>query len=56
MKVSPFYSKIKGIKVYHNNDECHLGDNINPKYLKQGYGIGKRRLCELCEKLNSEGK
>lgn len=54
MKVSPFYSKIKGTRVYHNNNKCHLGDSINPKYLRPG--TDQRRLCEECKKLNREGK
>ena len=54
MKVSPFYSKIKGTRVYHNNDKCHLGDNINKKYKRTG--TDKRRLCKECKELNKEGK
>jgi len=55
MKVLPFYSKIKGTRVYHNNDECHLGDNINKRKHRES-GTDQRRLCKECKRLNREGK
>lgn len=54
MLVSPFYSKRKNLKVYHNNNKCTEGNNIERENLKQG--TGGRRLCERCKKLNREGK
>ena len=54
MIVSPFYSKRKNLKVYHNNNKCTEGNNIERENLKKG--TGGRRLCERCKKLNREGK
>ena len=54
MQVSPFHSKLEGIEVYHNNNECTLGNNIEHKNIKQG--TGGKRLCKQCKKLNREGK
>lgn len=54
MQVSPFHSKLKGIEVYHNNNECTLGNNIEHNNIKQG--TGGKRLCEQCKKRNREGK
>lgn len=54
MRVIPFHSKRKDIKVYHNNNRCTEGNNIEPWNYKRG--TGGRRLCERCKKLNKEGK
>ena len=54
MQVMPFYSKRKDIKVYHNNNKCTEGNNIEPENLK--HGTSGRRLCERCKKLNKERK
>ena len=54
MKVLPFYSKIKGRKVYHNNDKCYDGNNIELK--NKRYGIDNRRLCDTCKKKNKKGE
>ena len=54
MRVNSFYSIMKDIKVYHNNNKCAEGNNIEPKNLK--HGTAGRRLCERYKKLNREGK
>ena len=54
MQVSPFHSKRKGIMVYHNNNRCTEGNNIESRNYKRG--TGGKRLCERCKKLNREGK
>lgn len=54
MQVTPFHSKRKDIKAYHNNSKCTEGNNIERENLKRG--TGGRRLCERCKKLNKEGK
>ena len=57
-KVPPFYSANPNIpaneRVYHNNNKCTEGNNIETYYLKQG--TDNRPLCKTCQKLNSEGK
>ncbi len=45
-----WHSTVPGTKVYHNNRKCELGDNINPKYKRQG--TGNYRICERCAELN----
>lgn len=50
MKVNPFHSKEEGIEVYHNNNNCTEGDNIQP-YNKVS-GTGGLRLCDHCRRLN----
>ena len=54
MRISPFHSIRKDINVYHNNDKCTEGNNIERKNFK--HGTGGKRLCERCKKLNREGK
>lgn len=41
--------------VYHNNSACDEGKKIKPEHRVDGEGVG-RRLCEVCAKLNAEGK
>jgi len=52
-KVTPFHSKNPNNKsskqVYHNNNKCTEGNNIEIKYRK--IGTAGRRLCEACKKL-----
>ncbi len=52
--ITPWYSKLKGIKVYHNNTTCHLGNNIEPRNRKSG--TGGKRICEECRRKNKQGK
>jgi hypothetical protein len=55
MKVPPFYSiKKSDRQVYHNNNRCTEGNNIEKENLRQG--TDGRPLCDHCERLNREGK
>ena len=49
VKVSPWYSS-KTKKVYHYNTNCPEGNNIEPKYRKQG--TGGLQKCNHCKRLN----
>lgn len=51
---TPWYSKVKGIKVYHNNTTCTLGNNIERHNIKSG--TGRKRLCKGCRRRNKQGK
>jgi hypothetical protein len=53
-KVPAFHSTRPGEKVYHNNNKCMTGNNIEKKYLTSG--DGGKVLCAECKKLNDEGK
>jgi hypothetical protein len=54
-KIPPFHSiRESDRKVYHNNNRCTEGNNIE-KYNRVS-GTGDRRLCEHCKRLNDEGK
>ncbi len=46
--VAPWHSS-KDSKVYHDNDECTEGNNIETKYRLPGKG--NRKLCKKCEEL-----
>jgi len=46
-KVSPFYSVKQ--TVYHNNNSCTEGNNIEKENLRQG--TGGKPLCSRCSKL-----
>ena len=50
MKVNPFHSKLPETEVYHNNNECTEGDNIQPE--NRVSGTGGHRLCSGCRELN----
>ena len=54
MRVSPIYSKRRGTKVYHNNNECPERNNIERRYLVRG--TGGKRLCHRCKEYNAKGK
>lgn len=55
-KVSAFHtSEPETPAVYHNNSACDEGKKIKPEHRVDGEGVG-RRLCEVCAKLNAEGK
>jgi hypothetical protein len=53
-KVSPFHSKLPGTAVYHNNNKCTVGDNIQSYNVVSG--TGGLRLCDQCKGLNEQGK
>lgn len=46
-----WHSKKPDSKVYHDNSECHLGNNIEKENWMPGTG-NKQNRCNLCEKLN----
>ena len=50
MRVASFHSKLRGTAVYHNNNECTEGNNIEPKNLVKG--TGGLRLCKRCDREN----
>ena len=54
MIVAPWYSTRPGIEVYHNNNKCWDGNNIEPKY--KARGTGGKRLCAKCRGLNAMEK
>jgi len=55
MKVQPFHSKKPGTKnVYHDNDKCTEGINIERYYLASG--TDGRPRCEHCNRLAQQGK
>jgi len=54
MKVNPFHSKKSGTEVYHNNNECVDGNNIEDYYRTSG--TGGLRLCHRCRELNAKRK
>jgi len=49
-KVDPFYSIKPDTNVHHNNDECELGNNIEPENRRSG--TGGHPLCSRCEELS----
>ena len=54
-KVSPFHSvKEPKKQVYHNNNKCEEGNNIEKQYLRSG--TDNRNLCSRCKELNDQGK
>lgn len=54
-RVSPFHSiKQYTRNVYHDNDRCTEGNNIESQYRRPG--TDGRPRCEHCNKLAAEGK
>jgi hypothetical protein len=53
-RVAPFYSDEPGRKVYHNNNQCTEGNNIEARNWRSG--TGNKRLCERCKELNAQGR
>lgn len=53
-KTKPWYSKLKGTEVYHNDTKCTKGNNIEKKNKKSG--TGGLRLCEECRNKGKKGK
>lgn len=50
-KVAPFHSvKPNAPQVYHNNDKCTEGNNIEPENKRSG--TGGRPLCKHCDRLS----
>ena len=48
-KVSPFHSKLVGTEVYHNDNKCTVGNNIES--YNRVSGTGGLRLCQVCRNL-----
>jgi len=45
-KVPPFHSKLSGTEVYHDNNECTVGNNIESS--NRVSGTGGLRKCSVC--------
>jgi len=52
-QVNPFHSTRQGENVYHNNNRCTEGNNIERYYYAPG--TGGLRLCSRCADLNARG-
>ena len=52
-KVSPFHSRHLDTEVYHNNNNCTVGNSIE-SYNKVS-GAGGLRLCSACKDLFARG-
>lgn len=52
MRTEPFHSTLSFTEVYHNNDQCTEGNNIEIRNLQKG--TGNKRLCSRCAELNNE--
>jgi hypothetical protein len=48
-KVNPFHSKLPGTKVYHDNDQCTEGNNIEKQ--NRISGTGGLPKCDHCKRL-----
>ena len=48
-KVSPFHSKRPGTTVYHDNNQCTEGNNIESA--NRASGTGGLPKCEHCKRL-----
>jgi len=53
-KKAAWHSSKLGIDVYHNNDKCTEGNNIEKRYWTAG--TGGKRLCKNCKTYNDAGK
>jgi hypothetical protein len=55
MKVPPFHSIKPNVRnVYHDNDKCTEGNNIETYYLRQG--TDGRPRCEHCTRLAAQSR
>jgi hypothetical protein len=50
----PWHSTRPGETVYHDNNACTEGNNIESYYLASG--TGNRRLCDHCRRLDAQGE
>ena len=50
-KVSPFHSKLPGVTVHHNDDECPDGHDVHIQ--DRVVGTGDLRLCGQCATLHA---
>jgi len=53
-QVQPFHSARPGETVYHNNNKCTEGNNVETYYLRPG--TGGKKLCHHCDQLNKQGR
>lgn len=49
-KVAAFHSKLSGTKVYHDNNQCTEGNNIERS--NRVSGTGGHPKCDHCKRLN----
>ena len=49
MKVNPFHSKLPGTSVYHDNNQCTEGNNIEAS--NRAAGTGNLPKCQHCARL-----
>jgi len=49
-----YYSQAQP-QIYHVCKNCHVGNNIEARNLREGQPEGAR-LCETCAKLHNEGQ
>jgi len=49
MKVNPFHSKQPGTSVYHDNNKCTEGNNIEASNRESG--TGGHQKCDHCKRL-----
>jgi hypothetical protein len=54
MQKAPWHSKRPGETVYHDNDKCTEGNNIESYYLVSG--TGNLRKCARCDELDRAGQ
>lgn len=52
MKVNAYHSKKEGIEVYHTNNRCTEGNNIET--YNWTAGTGNKRHCKNCQEINSK--
>jgi hypothetical protein len=51
-QIPPWYSiRQRDRKVYHDDDQCPIGKQIDPKYRKAGHRC--RMRCPICTKLGA---
>ncbi len=54
MQKAPWHSTRPGEAVYHDNDKCTEGNNIEDRYYEEG--ADNRPKCDHCARLDAEGK
>lgn len=54
MRVPPFHSKKPFTTVYHDNNRCTEGNNI--EWYNRVPGTGGLKLCQHCAVLNAAGR
>jgi hypothetical protein len=55
MQTRPWHStRVYDRNVYHDNDKCTEGNNIERQYRREG--TGNRPKCEHCARLDAQGR